>query len=436
MKGILYIDSMNGKLQCLARYSNGGITITSNDEEIEEEISKIIPDKVVKWKIDKNDEISIRFPHHIIVLEDINLLKHKSLSKLKYELYKKLAEYKIKYLMNSGIKLVRDIPEKVKGIPKKVKVVIVVSAASVTALASASAMLNSSDLPEMDKPTLTYDEFDIKNEKPNYNHISIKTEFNEIENVPVKTEQTTTSTTTLPVSSTVTKEEKPQEISKSPQEIVRDNIVREYADMYFIDYKTAKNLISENSNNIDDKSFELDVIKILRDYHNNDDTIDKTPIISQLSETEKERIILHFANVYGIYDEDELAMLLAAHRVETGHGTSDVYLNYNNFGGVMVDGEYLKYKTVEIGAESFVRNFQIIMNNTIEHIKNGDEGYDPNISLAHNMDREYCGETYENGEPTWGDLVDELSVYAKEDVKDFCEYDSSIFDEETTSKHR
>lgn len=213
------------------------------------------------------------------------------------------------------------------------------------------------------------------------------------------------------------------EILISKKELTEEEkMIKKYADMYFIDFDTAKALIKNNVGNLQayDRP-EVAVIECFKEYHWNNPNIDKTPIISDLTEEEKERKILEFANIHGVEDKDVLATIIAVHRVETGRGTSNIYLNYNNCGGNMeydpeTDSQSLiEYKTFEIGAESFIKQF-LYVKKTVEQSEN----YDPNQSLEYNMDPMYCGEIREDGEK-WYQIVGELKdEVLKEDIlKDF-----------------
>ena len=209
----------------------------------------------------------------------------------------------------------------------------------------------------------------------------------------------------------------------------QQNIIDKYAKMYYIDNDVAKNLISENKNELNKYStFEIGVIQLFKTYYWEQSNIDKTPIVSNLTEKEKEAKILEFANVYCEYDEDVLATLIAVHRLETGYGTSKVYLEYNNCAGVMEydnEGNYVpvKYKTFDMGAESFTDVFLKVKKQVLEKAQNNEEGFDINKSLAYNMDSVYCGEEIPEGQPKWYEIVEELKEHVKEEgiLNNYCQ---------------
>ena len=132
--------------------------------------------------------------------------------------------------------------------------------------------------------------------------------------------------------------------------------------------------------------------------------------------------------MYCEYDEDVLATLIAVHRLETGYGTSKVYLEYNNCAGVMEydnEGNYVpvKYKTFDMGAESFADVFLKVKKQVLEKAQNNEEGFDINKSLAYNMDSVYCGEEIPEGQPKWYEIVEELKEHVKEEgiLNNYCQ---------------
>lgn len=204
-------------------------------------------------------------------------------------------------------------------------------------------------------------------------------------------------------------------------------IIKKYADMYFIDYEVAKRFVEEELEEINEKeTFELGVINCLKNHHWYDDTlnIDKTPIISEKTKEEKETIMLEFANIYGIYDEDTLATLIAINRWETGLGTSEVYINYNNCGGVMESGKFIRYKTFEIGAEAFVRTFLNIKNSVLEKASNYEYGFNPSYTLEGNMVGVYNGGPALEQESWLGGVKEQKSIILESEIlKDYIDDD-------------
>ncbi len=139
---------------------------------------------------------------------------------------------------------------------------------------------------------------------------------------------------------------------------IDNSVIREYADMYFMNYDTVKAIYNDNYNEIiNSDNSELSLLLKVKDAFYSNDSIDKTSIITNLSPEEKEAYIIKIAKeVYKVEDEDTYALLLAIYRLETGHGTSKRCVQDNNPGGVREGTEFLTFKTFEIGVECFVRN--------------------------------------------------------------------------------
>lgn len=183
------------------------------------------------------------------------------------------------------------------------------------------------------------------------------------------------------------------------------NKVKEYSSMFFIEYDKALNIIKENEAIIktEYQNQEVGIIRVLAEEFYNNNNIDKSPIVSDISTLEREKLLIKFANVHGITSTDTLATMIAIYRLETGNGTSDACIYKNNFGGLRAmdeeSGSYyvMSFKTKEIGAEAFVKTFINIRNISIDS-----KHYNPNRSLEQNMNRIYCGES------SWANKISEL----------------------------
>lgn len=197
------------------------------------------------------------------------------------------------------------------------------------------------------------------------------------------------------------------------QEILEQTpMIEEYADMYYMNTETVFNLYNSNySNIINNDNPEKTFLMIVKDGFYADNSIDKTPIISDMSSEEKEQCIINIArNIYKIEDEDQLAIILAIHRLETGRGTSRRCVEDNNPGGLK-SGSFLEFKTFEIGAEAFVRNALKIINKTYNM-----SDYDYNLSFEKNMQKIYC-----EGECDWAEQVEgfEYAILASGDLDNY-----------------
>lgn len=181
-----------------------------------------------------------------------------------------------------------------------------------------------------------------------------------------------------------------------------EQMIQEYADLYFMSYETVNDIYNDNYEEVttSDNPKRAFILKVKESFYL-DETIDKEPIITDLTSEEKEAYIIHMAkDIYKVEDENTLALLLAIHRLETHWGESDRCIYTNNPGGVKEGNEFLSFKTFEIGAECFVRNTLKIKDLAI--IENNNE-----TNIEHEMQKSYCG-----GDNTWAaevkDMKDEI----------------------------
>ena len=399
MRSVLYISENNNKLQC-CKFKNNEYFESHDKTFIQNEIFKMLSHDIKKWAFDKN-EFNVIFDEHLVVLQDFDLLSRNELKQLKNALSKKILEMKFK-------KLKGDIKSGLKKIPKKGKVAMSVTSAI---LISTMAFSISSSVNKNKENSSNYKSASFTLDLPSNNDYDMSTYIDNSKNIINQSQVIVNDTENI-------MNEKKEELTSE------EKIIKKYSDMYLVDYDVAKNIIVNNIEDINSKdSFEIGVIEYIKNYHWDCDSIDKTPIISNLTEEEKEEKILEFANVYGIYDENTLATLIAAHRLETARGTSDIYINANNCGGNMeYDSEtdtqsLIRFKTFEIGAECFVRQF-LNVKNKVE----SSEDYDSSKSLAYYMDPIYCGEINEDGEK-WYQIVDEIKEEVKEEgiLESFCD---------------
>lgn len=198
-------------------------------------------------------------------------------------------------------------------------------------------------------------------------------------------------------------------------------IIQKYADMYFMDYNKASKIYFDNYEEIiSSDNLELTFLLKIKDAFYADESIDKQPIITDMTSEEKEKYIIAIAkDVYKIDDEETYALLLAIHRIEAYNGNSRRCVEDNNPGGLKENGKFLKFKTFEIGAECFVRNVQKIINQT-KNMPN----YNYDVSFEDNMQEIYC-----KGDNAWGVEVksikdsilenNELDIYlGKDNIND------------------
>lgn len=200
---------------------------------------------------------------------------------------------------------------------------------------------------------------------------------------------------------------------------VLDKFCVKLSSMYFMDYDKVNKIYLDNKDEIDSSSnFELTYLLKVKDEFYRDDSISKESIVSSMSSFEKEKCIIEIAkNIYKVDDDETYALLLAIHRLETYYGTSDKCVYDNNPGGLRENGEFLNFKTFEIGAESFVRNTLKIRRQAIE--KNG---YD---DIEYSMQTIYC-----EGENDWAYQVELL----KNDILDSNQIEEYLSDAKTYVK--
>ncbi|MDD2435865.1 MAG: hypothetical protein PHO63_06420, partial [Bacilli bacterium] len=303
----------------------------------------------------------------LIVIEDYLQINHDRVFK---NFNKKLSSFNLKKLANKNLKLEKDTHHKKANITTKV-----LCYAALTGVLMLPLSLNATD---------------------NYN------------NETNKTAEAIVGTLTLePKLSTppevIEQEVVVEEVKVDPEEEYFKTKVKEYSDMYFIDYDKALALIEENKYSIENDytNEEVGIIRVLAEEFYNNSNINKAVEVSDISSLEREKLLLSFAIVHGIDDIDTAATILAIHRLETGNGKSEACINKNNFGGLRAKGNngyyVMSFKTPEIGAEAMINSFIRIQNRAMKKAN-----YNPNRPLEQNINSIYCGE------PSWPGKVKEL----------------------------
>ena len=211
MKKIVYFGSFQNNLYC-GKYENNEFSYITDYEKMKIELLKILKTGIEKWKI-KDDEFGIYFKNNIIVLENINLIDNELLKPLKIELNKKLFEKKIKQLKNNAKYVLKKTNT-------KTKVTFAVSTIIVSTICGIAINNNSQtkkERPEVIKPYKISENVEDTYQDKTY-------ENNEV---------------------IITKRFQIEDYKKEQQ-----NIIDKYAKMYYIDNDVAKNLISENKNEL------------------------------------------------------------------------------------------------------------------------------------------------------------------------------------------
>ncbi len=180
---------------------------------------------------------------------------------------------------------------------------------------------------------------------------------------------------------------------------IHNDMIAEFANIYFLDYNTVEQLYNSNKSVIDSsENPKKTFIVMVKDYFYQTD-IDKTPIVSNKTREEKEDYIIHMAkDIYGVEDKELLALILAIHRLETGNSTSRRCVYDNNLGGVTDGSGFLTFKTFEIGAECFVRTVTNRVNEAY-----ASPYYDYSLPIEYNIQEVYC-------DSSWGPQINPIKV--------------------------
>jgi len=188
-----------------------------------------------------------------------------------------------------------------------------------------------------------------------------------------------------------------------------DIFIRKYASFSKLSYEDALNVLSENieSVELDYESIRGGIMCNLFSYSNNNGilsvyTNDKE-IREDMNQQEKEEKIIEFCNNLSLCDDD-ISLILAVFREETGNGTSYRCINDNNYGGIRIygeegcNGEYGMYSTPEFGA---YRHVKCIFNKLKNIRGNGNNDLESVVyEFAYNYNRDYAS-TYSSKILNW-----------------------------------
>lgn len=194
-----------------------------------------------------------------------------------------------------------------------------------------------------------------------------------------------------------------------------DDVIKIAADIYGLDYETAKTIVQDKWEYITgpkmevsmwmDSDKELDRIKDLKERGIiNPDTTTVGIFLeiknytydmncnsyverSNKTEEEKKQDLIDIAiYLYGIEDKRLLADILAAHSLETDYGKSDLSVYKNNQAAIRNgDLSYTSFRTIEIGAESAVRNLLKNYNRAFY-----DDSINNNAKVEYLIAKNYC----------------------------------------------
>jgi len=207
-----------------------------------------------------------------------------------------------------------------------------------------------------------------------------------------------------------------------------DRIIQKYSGYTGYSYEEAIKVLEEHLSNIlyDYKTREEGIISVLFDQavldnklsmNCSDDMIEKryeefsdpfndpaqyNQMLAQ--QKEQEKIMIDICDDLKM-DNIEKTISLSIFRLETGHGSSSLCINKNNYGGNRIPGqlEFCSFSTPEFG-----------MFYTLSHMKNyyynslRDQGYNDCYHMIENMSKQYC-ETSEEWALAVNSIVNEVN---------------------------
>ena len=130
-------------------------------------------------------------------------------------------------------------------------------------------------------------------------------------------------------------------------------------------------------------------------------------IKKDMSRDEMESIMIDMCDVMGMSDDD-IKIVLAIFRWETGHGTSGLCVNCNNYGGIKIGNKFGIYQTPEFGMYKAIKCVRW-------HIKTSrDKGYTDINSIVSDMSYRYCYDTAHE----WANKINSM-IYSIDEYYDF-----------------
>lgn len=201
--------------------------------------------------------------------------------------------------------------------------------------------------------------------------------------------------------------------------VVREAQIREYMDKYALIFGIPSNkqeILYDNylDSLLESNNIEIDVANLFYQYYQENYYGLREIEYNHYSEEEQELMILKYATLSGIHDEDILNTMLAVHKLETSHGESDWCRQYNNLGGVMYENQdthevsIKKYPNLDAAALDYVNVFMRILKNSQKL-----DTYSPKNSIEYNMNPIYCTEKMNEEDPEWFEIVSQI----KEELK-------------------
>lgn len=195
---------------------------------------------------------------------------------------------------------------------------------------------------------------------------------------------------------------------------------KDYCYDFGLDYDKISPYISENKSYFENNKMLDDefAIKLFLYDFTNDLGVVRT---HNYDKSQIEELLINEFLKYGVDDPETLTTMLAVFRTETGHGTSNLLFNGNNFGGhkrLIVENDKkvsvnIIYATPEIGVFRFFEVFERIKSQAYDKCLKDGLNVD-NMSLEEIMSRIYAP-----GDETWLKLVKDLKFSVKDDYDSF-----------------
>ena len=174
-------------------------------------------------------------------------------------------------------------------------------------------------------------------------------------------------------------------------EEINDMIIK-YSSYCNITYDETLKLLKNNKKNIKNyKTIEEYIMCTTFDKAEENKLIsnyctDGSIIKKELTRDEQEKTMIEICDVLNISNEEK-QIVLAIFRWETGHGTSPLCVNCNNYGGIKISNEFGIYQTPEYGMYCAIKCIKNHINISKE------KGYTDTYSIVSDMSYRYCYDT-------------------------------------------
>ena len=288
----------------------------------------------------------------------------------------------------------------------KIKALILAGILSIPCFSSGSTHYKLNRVSRVDAANIVFDDNNAIEEKEEINQVSALS-------------TTTVSTTTTSVVTTIVTTEAIDQYKNIRQfEHLKNNdlsienldlFIKRYSSFAKLSYDDAVNIINDNIDIIENDyaSIRGGIMCCLFSYSNNMGILhvhtDDREIREDMTQQDKEGLIIEFCNNLDLC-YDDVSIVLAAFREETGNGTSYKCVNDNNYGGIRIygeegcNGEYGMYSTPEFG---IYRHVKCVSNKLIDIRSHGSNDLENIVyEFAYRYNRDYV-EQYSNKILNW-----------------------------------